>query len=135
MAQDIKKNKKRTRKIRLDFPLTELAKNIAFPFNIVKDHRDSIKRKKDKASLKKNKDMIMGGIEGFRRPSGRKANSNKFTLGEMQHGSWQAGAKSPVVPLVKVLKQRGKFDPALARWIKDHTTNRFLPYGDLSAML
>ena len=58
-----------------------------------------------------------------------------FTLGEMQHGSWQAGAKSPVVPLVKVLKQRGKFDPALARWIKDHTTNRFLPHGDLSAML
>ena len=58
-----------------------------------------------------------------------------FTLGEMQHGSWQVGAKSPVVPLVKVLKQRGKFDPALARWIKDHTTNRFLPHGDLSAML
>ena len=58
-----------------------------------------------------------------------------FTLGEMQHGSWQAGAKSPVVPLVKELKQRGKFDPALARWIKDHTTNRFLPHGDLSAML
>ena len=24
-----------------------------------------------------------------------------FTLGEMQHGSWKAGAKSPVVPLVK----------------------------------
>ena len=47
-----------------------------------------------------------------------------FTLGEMQHGSWQAGAKSPVVPLVKELKQRGKFDPTLARWIKDHTTNR-----------
>ena len=58
-----------------------------------------------------------------------------FTLGEMQHGSWQAGAKSPVVPLVKELKQRGKFDPTLARWIKDHTTNRFLPHGDLSAML
>ena len=58
-----------------------------------------------------------------------------FTLGEMQHGSWQAGAKSPVVPLVKELKQRGKFDPTLARWIKDHTINRFLPHGDLSAML
>ena len=58
-----------------------------------------------------------------------------FTLGEMQHGSWQAGAKSPVVALVKVLKQRGKFDPPLARWIKDHSTNRFLPHGDLSAML
>ena len=58
-----------------------------------------------------------------------------FTLGEMQHGSWQAGAQSPVVPLVKTLKRRDKFDPGLARWIKDHTTNRFLPHGDLSALL
>lgn len=105
MAQDIKKNKKRTRKIRLDFPLTELAKNIAFPFNIVKDHRDSIKRKKDKASLKKNKDIIMGGIEGFRRPSGKKANSNKFTLGEMQ------GFENPSYPLTKKQKTRIYGDP------------------------
>ena len=58
-----------------------------------------------------------------------------FTLGEMQHGSWQAGAGSPVVPLVKVLKQRGNFDLGFARWIKAHTTNRFLPHGDLSALL
>ncbi len=58
-----------------------------------------------------------------------------FTLGEMQHGSWQAGASSPVVPLVKALKQRGNFDLGFARWIKAHTTNRFLPHGDLSALL
>ncbi|NCF32857.1 MAG: hypothetical protein GWP50_04730 [Proteobacteria bacterium] len=58
-----------------------------------------------------------------------------FTLGEMQHPSWQAGAKSPVVPLVKLLKQRNAFDAALGRWIKANTTNRFLPHGDLSALL
>lgn len=58
-----------------------------------------------------------------------------FTVGEMQHASWQVGAKSPVVPLVKVLKQRDAFDQSLARWIKANTTNRFLPHGDLSALL
>ena len=58
-----------------------------------------------------------------------------FTLGEMQYASWQAGAKSPVVPLVKLLKQRGVFDVELGRWIKANTTNRFLPHGDLSALL
>ena len=56
-----------------------------------------------------------------------------FTLGEMQHANWQTGAKSPVVPLVKLLKKRGVFDVELGRWIKANTTNRFLPHGDLSA--
>ena len=58
-----------------------------------------------------------------------------FTLGEMQHANWQTGAKSPVVPLVKMLKKRGVFDVELGRWIKANTTNRFLPHGDLSALL
>ena len=58
-----------------------------------------------------------------------------FTLGEMQHANWQTGAKSPVVPLVKLLKRRGVFDVELGRWIKANTTNRFLPHGDLSALL
>ena len=58
-----------------------------------------------------------------------------FTLGEMQHANWQTGAKSPVVPLVKLLKKRGVFDVELGRWIKANTTNRFLPHGDLSALL
>lgn len=54
-----------------------------------------------------------------------------FTLGEMQYPSWTAGDKSPVVALVKVLKSRGGFDPALTKWIKSHTTNKFLPHGSL----
>lgn len=54
-----------------------------------------------------------------------------FTLGEMAYSSWVVGDKSPVVPLVKVLKSRGSYDPELTRWIKAHTTNKFLPHGSL----
>ncbi|XOV84040.1 MAG: hypothetical protein ACFHXK_02770 [bacterium] len=54
-----------------------------------------------------------------------------FTLGEMQFSSWAAGDKSPVIALVQVLKQRGVYTPEVTRWIKSHTTNRFLPHGNL----
>ena len=56
-----------------------------------------------------------------------------FTLGEMQHANWQTGAKSPVVPLVKLLKERGVFDMELGRWIKAIPPIDFA-YGDLSAL-
>ena len=52
-----------------------------------------------------------------------------FTLLEMQVPGWDAGAKSPVIPLVKVLKSRGEFSPELRKWIKASTDNRYLPYG------
>ena len=54
-----------------------------------------------------------------------------FTLGEGRFSTWQAGAKSAVVKLVRVLKQRGEMTPELTRWIKANTDNRFLPHGDL----
>lgn len=54
-----------------------------------------------------------------------------FTIGEGQFPSWQAGAKSPVVALVRVLKKDRKMTPELTAWIKRHTDNRYLPHGDL----
>ena len=54
-----------------------------------------------------------------------------YTLAEGQFPSWQAGAKSPVIPLVAELKRRGSFPDDLTRWIKSNTENRFLPYGSL----
>ena len=54
-----------------------------------------------------------------------------FVLGEMQYPSWVAAEKSPVIALVRELKRRGNYDPSTTRWIKAHTTNRFLPHGSL----
>ena len=54
-----------------------------------------------------------------------------FTLAEMRFPAWEAGAKSPVVPLVALLKGRGNYPGELTRWIKANTSNRFLPYGSL----
>jgi len=54
-----------------------------------------------------------------------------FTLGEMAYPSWAAGEKSPVIALVRELKRRGSYDPAVTRWIKSHTSNKFLPHGSL----
>ena len=53
-----------------------------------------------------------------------------FTLGERLPG-WEAGARSPVVPLVAALKERGEYPQDLTAWIKANTGNRFLPYGSL----
>ena len=54
-----------------------------------------------------------------------------LTLAEEQFSGWQAGAKSPVIVLVKVLKSRGSYDRSLTQWIKSNSNNRFLPHGSL----
>lgn len=52
-----------------------------------------------------------------------------FTLAEMQLDGWDAGKRSPVIYLVRILKARDAFDEELRRWIKSNTDNRYLPYG------
>ena len=52
-----------------------------------------------------------------------------FTLVEMQIAGWDAGNKSPVIPLVKILKARDSFPSDLRKWIKKNTENRYLPNG------
>ena len=54
-----------------------------------------------------------------------------FTRGERDLPGWEAGAKSPVIPMVRELKRRGRFEVALTTWIKANSTNRFLPHGSL----
>lgn len=54
-----------------------------------------------------------------------------FTLIEAQVSGWDAGKTSPVIALVRLLKARDAFTPALRRWIKQHSDNRYLPYGSL----
>ena len=52
-----------------------------------------------------------------------------FTLLEDQLSGWEAGKQSPVIPLVKILKERNDFNDELRKWIKSNTKNRYLPYG------
>ena len=52
-----------------------------------------------------------------------------FTLVEEQVSGWEAGNKSPVISLVKILKERGDFEAELRKWIKSNTKNRYLPHG------
>ncbi len=55
-----------------------------------------------------------------------------FTIAEMQLPGWEAGAKSPVIALNKLLKQRGTPLPKdHLLWIRRHSDNRFLPNGPL----
>ena len=54
-----------------------------------------------------------------------------FTLAETQLPGWQAGNKSPVIPLVAMLKERNEFPAELRKWIKSNTDNRYLPYGSV----
>ncbi|MEK9820854.1 MAG: hypothetical protein VXA40_08955 [Gammaproteobacteria bacterium] len=51
-----------------------------------------------------------------------------FTLIEALPG-WDAGSKSPVIALSKLLKRRNAFTPDIRKWIKSNTDNRYLPYG------
>lgn len=54
-----------------------------------------------------------------------------FTLAESRLAGWESGAKSPVVPLAALLRDRGAYPKELTAWIKANTSNRFLPYGSL----
>jgi hypothetical protein len=54
-----------------------------------------------------------------------------FTLAEMQLTGWDALDRSPVIPIVAELRRRKSYPHELTAWIKAHTNNRFLPYGNL----
>ncbi len=54
-----------------------------------------------------------------------------FTLAERQLPGWDGGKQSPVIYLVRILKQRGAFSPSLRLWVKANTENRYLPNGAL----
>jgi len=54
-----------------------------------------------------------------------------FTKAEQLPG-WDAGDRSPVISLGKVLKTRKiGISKELTLWIKSHSRNRFLPHGSL----
>lgn len=54
-----------------------------------------------------------------------------FTLAEQHWAGWEGDDKNPVVWICKELKTRDAFpDDDLTKWIKAHTENRFLPYGN-----
>ncbi|MYD43478.1 MAG: hypothetical protein F4W90_06260 [Gammaproteobacteria bacterium] len=58
-----------------------------------------------------------------------------LTLVERDLSGFEAGSRSPVLALLKVLKARNEVPPDLFAWIRSHTTNRFLPYGSLADRL
>ncbi|MEZ7992070.1 MAG: hypothetical protein QMC41_03295 [Halioglobus sp.] len=54
-----------------------------------------------------------------------------FAVAENLPG-WEAGATSPVIPLAKILRQRGvRLDKSLLKWLREVNDNRYLPYGPL----
>jgi len=53
-----------------------------------------------------------------------------FTVVEMQLSHWVGGAKSPVIAINALLKQRGvKLDKAMLLWMRENSHNRFIPNG------
>ena len=45
---------------------------------------------------------------------------------------WEAGAASPVIPLAKVLRERGeRLSKEQLLWLREVSENRYLPYGPL----
>lgn len=54
-----------------------------------------------------------------------------FAVAENLPG-WEAGDTSPVIPLAKILRQRGeRLDRDMLLWLREVNQNRFLPYGPL----
>lgn len=54
-----------------------------------------------------------------------------FAVAENLPG-WEAGEKSPVIPLAKLLRKRGqRLDRETLLWLREVNNNRFLPYGPL----
>jgi len=56
-----------------------------------------------------------------------------FTVAESALPGWEAGDKSPVIYLAKSLKARHEpLSKDLLVWIREHSNNRFLPYGPIA---
>lgn len=54
-----------------------------------------------------------------------------FAVAENLPG-WEAGEKSPVIPLARILRKRGaKLDKPFLQWLRSVNDNRYLPYGPL----
>jgi hypothetical protein len=54
-----------------------------------------------------------------------------FAVAENLPG-WEAGAKSPVIALARLLRDRGaRLDKSLLQWLRSVNDNRYLPYGPL----
>ena len=54
-----------------------------------------------------------------------------FAVAENLPG-WEAGAKSPVIPLARILRHRGvRLDKGQLQWLRTVNDNRYLPYGPL----
>lgn len=54
-----------------------------------------------------------------------------LTLAETRLPGFEAGARSPVIPIARVLRARGDYPEDLNAWIRANSDNRFLPYGSL----
>ena len=54
-----------------------------------------------------------------------------LTRAEMMLSGFELGARSPVIALIRLLKQRDEYPDDLTEWVKENTDNRFLPYGSL----
>ena len=54
-----------------------------------------------------------------------------LTLADAAVAGCDVGAKSPVIVLSRMLRERGDYPPELTAWIRSVSDNRFLPYGSL----
>ncbi len=55
-----------------------------------------------------------------------------LTLAEMHFAAWRADQHSPVIPLARMLRERGQeLEREFLLWIREHSDNRYLPYGPL----
>lgn len=58
-----------------------------------------------------------------------------LTLVEARLPGGDMGAKSPVIALARILRERGDYPVSLTPWIRSVSDNRFLPYGSLKDRL
>ena len=56
-------------------------------------------------------------------------------LCEERFFGFECGPRSPVIFLARELRKRGRYPKDLTLWIRNHSSNKFLPYGSLSDML
>ena len=54
-----------------------------------------------------------------------------FTILERDLSGWEGGKFCPVIYIVKELRKRSGSIVELKRWIRTHSTNRYLPYGSV----
>ncbi|MBB6520778.1 hypothetical protein [Pseudoteredinibacter isoporae] len=111
--------------------LNIIAQRQKLPEQPISEYFDAEELQIHSAMMKQDRESWLAAVGSFSEPQ-LLSLIEFLTLAEKQISSWQAGADSPVIYIVKFMRQnKMPLSKDMLLWIKANSDNRFLPNGPL----